>query len=106
MPPTRMRSNVHVLRERLEAAEARGRRAEGMLSTLADLQGQVADLEQQLSHWRLILGGAADCNTPEEVLHLLTSLQAQQVTAAPLAGQRSAVLLQAEDGRILAAAAL
>eukprot|EP00887_Chlorella_sp_A99_P005609 scaffold1.g5609.t1 len=81
--------NVHVLREQLKATEARCRRAEEMLPAAAELQGQVAELEAQLSRWRLILGGTADCTSPEEVLHLLSGLQARQLLAAAAAGERA-----------------
>lgn len=84
--PQLLCSNVHVMREQLERAEARARQAEELLPDAADLQGQLAAAEQQLGRWRVILDGAADCACPEDVLHLLTSLQKQQMEAAVQVG--------------------
>ena len=75
-------SNVHVLRELLERAEARARQAEELLPDAADLQGQLEAAEQQLQRWRVIVEGTADCAGPEDVLHLLNSLQQRQMEAA------------------------
>lgn len=79
-------SNVHVMREQLERAEARARQAEELLPDATDLQGRLAAAEQQLGRWRLILEGTADCASPEDVLHLLNSLQKQLMEAAVQVG--------------------
>lgn len=50
-----LRRNVHVLREQLEAAEARARRNEELLAAQGPLAGRVAELESQLQRWTLIL---------------------------------------------------
>ncbi|KAL4431158.1 hypothetical protein ABPG75_006414 [Micractinium tetrahymenae] len=86
--------NVHVMREQLERAEARTRQAEELLPDAADLQGRLAAAEQQLGRWRLILEGAADCATPEDVLHLLNSLQSQQMEAAVQVGDKAEEVAQ------------
>lgn len=91
-PLTPSRSNVHVLREQLERAEARARQAEEMLPEAADLQGRLGDAEEQLGRWRLILQGAAECATPEDVLHLLNTLQRQQMEARVQVGAQAARL--------------
>jgi hypothetical protein len=70
------------MREQLERAEARARQAEELQPDAADLQGQLEGAQQQLQRWRVILEGAADCSTPEDVLHLLNRLQQQQMAAA------------------------
>lgn len=82
-------SNVHVLKERLEAAEARARMAQETLNqmTAASVEGEQA--EQELKRWTGILSGAADCHTPEDVLHLLTRLQQQRLTAETKVGDKA-----------------
>lgn len=52
-----------------------------MLPDAAELQGRLQDAETQLQRWRIILEGAADCATPEDVLHLLNTLQQQHMEA-------------------------
>lgn len=44
-----------MLREQLEAAEARARRNEELLEGSAGLQARVGELEAQLQRWTLIL---------------------------------------------------
>ena len=75
------------MREQLEAVEARARRAEELLPDSAELQGRLEGAEQQLQRWRVILEGAADCATPEDVLHTLNRLQQQQMEATVQASQ-------------------
>ncbi|KAI3433390.1 hypothetical protein D9Q98_003206 [Chlorella vulgaris] len=82
-------TNVHVLREQLERADARARQAEELLPDAAELQGRLAEAEQQLQRWRVILEGAAECATPEDVLHLLNRLQRLQMEAAVQVGDKA-----------------
>ncbi len=44
-----------MLREQLEAAEARARRGEELLQGDSELQGRMSELEQQLQRWTMIL---------------------------------------------------
>ncbi|KAL4423583.1 hypothetical protein ABPG77_004623 [Micractinium sp. CCAP 211/92] len=97
--------NVHVIREQLERAEARARQAEELLPDAAGLQGRLAAAEQQLGRWRVILDGAADCACPEDVLHLLTSLQKQQMEAAVQVGDKAEEVAQARSDAAAADAA-
>lgn len=46
---------MHVLREQLAAVEARAKRSEHFLDEQTELYSRVAELEQQLQHWTLIL---------------------------------------------------
>lgn len=80
---------MHVLREQLERADARARQAEELLPDAAELQGRLAEAEQQLQRWRVILEGAAECATPEDVLHLLNRLQRLQMEAAVQVGDKA-----------------
>ena len=69
------------------------------------LQGRLEAAEQQLQRWRLILDGAADCATPEDVLHLLNRLQQQHVQAAVQVGDKAAEAAQLRSQVEAAAAA-
>jgi mitotic spindle assembly checkpoint protein MAD1 len=102
-------SNAHVLRERLEAAEARARRAEALLEGGEAAHGALAQAQQELRRWTVILEGAADCAAPEDVLHLMRRLQDGQAAAVAAAGARAdaeaALRADADAAREAAAAA-
>ena len=68
-------------------------------------QGRLEAAEQQLQRWRLILDGAADCATPEDVLHLLNRLQQQHVQAAVQVGDKAEEAAQLRSQVEAAAAA-
>jgi mitotic spindle assembly checkpoint protein MAD1 len=82
-------SNVHVLKERLGAAEARARMAQESLDQMTAVSMEGEQAKQVLKRWTGILSGAADCHTPEDVLHLLTRLQQQRLTAETRVGDRA-----------------
>ena len=83
------------LRERLEFAEARARRAEGVLETESGVHAELAQVQAELDRWKTVLTGVADCTTPEEVLRMIRNLQERQLAAKASEGDTAEMIAAA-----------
>lgn len=83
------------LQERLDMAEIRARRAEGVLEAESQVHAELASVQAELDRWKTVLTGVADCTTPEEVLNMIKSLQERQVAAAAGEGDKAEILATA-----------
>ncbi|KAL4524794.1 hypothetical protein Ndes2526B_g06984 [Nannochloris sp. 'desiccata'] len=81
------------LREKLDAAESRARCAEQLLEGEAAVHAELANAQEHLQRWTAILSGMADCDTPEDVLHMVRKLQDAQISAKAGAGDQAEELV-------------
>lgn len=79
-------ADARALREKLEGAEGRARRAEQLLDSEQKVHSELATLKEELMRWNAVFANVRDCSTPEDVLALVKRLQDKQIADAAGAG--------------------